>query len=201
LNDLFGRGLSDPSANSSRYDRIATERFRNPTGDRQVIAMPKINRDGDEVHGSGPSLLLTQGSELPLLLTQGSGLPLRLTNGYSSTLSRLSASLLIAVSVAGLAPASAQPFTSAGGPTSWPFTATLSNTTPLAFGLDVDATSRALGTPLKYISGRPGNEVYLAFRHSGGSGLFFHNHRLFLQFRKGKLAGWKGDWGHNWMWQ
>ena len=25
--------------------------------------------------------------------------------------------------------------------------------------------------------------------------------RLFLQFRKGRLAGWKGDWGHNWMWQ
>ena len=20
-------------------------------------------------------------------------------------------------------------------------------------------------------------------------------------FRKGRLAGWKGDWGHNWMWQ
>ena len=23
----------------------------------------------------------------------------------------------------------------------------------------------------------------------------------YLQFRKGRLAGWKGDWGHNWMWQ
>jgi hypothetical protein len=156
-----------------------------------VIAMPKINRDGDEVHGSG----------FPLLLTQGSGLPLLLTNGYPSTLSRLSAALLIAVSVAGLGPARAQPFTSAGGPASLPFTATLSNTTPLAFGMDVEGTSQALGTPMKYISGRPGNEVYLAFRHIGGSGLFFHNDRLFLQFRKGKLAGWKGDWGHNWMWQ
>ena len=35
----------------------------------------------------------------------------------------------------------------------------------------------------------------------GGSGLFNHRHRLFLQFRKGRLTGWKGDWGHNWMWQ
>jgi hypothetical protein len=31
--------------------------------------------------------------------------------------------------------------------------------------------------------------------------LFNHHHRLFLQFRNGRLAGWKGDWGHNWMWQ
>ena len=35
----------------------------------------------------------------------------------------------------------------------------------------------------------------------GGSGLFYKKDRLFLQFRKGRLAGWKGDWGHNWMWQ
>ena len=35
----------------------------------------------------------------------------------------------------------------------------------------------------------------------GGSGLFNHYHRLYLQFRNGRLAGWKGDWGHNWMWQ
>jgi len=24
---------------------------------------------------------------------------------------------------------------------------------------------------------------------------------FYLQFRNGRLAGWKGDWGHNWMWQ
>ena len=41
----------------------------------------------------------------------------------------------------------------------------------------------------------------LAFRNVGGSGLFIKKDRLFLQFRKGRLAGWKGDWGHNWMWQ
>ena len=41
----------------------------------------------------------------------------------------------------------------------------------------------------------------LAFRNIGGSGLFYKKDRLFLQFRKGRLAGWKGDWGHNWMWQ
>jgi len=82
-----------------------------------------------------------------------------------------------------------------------PFTATLSNTTPLAFGMDVSDVSRALGEPLSHISGRPGNEVYLAIRNIGGSGLINHNDRLYLQFRSGRLAGWKGDWGHNWMWQ
>ena len=113
------------------------------------------------------------------------------------------ASMLIAVSGAWLvtAPASAQQFAPAGRPHSAPFTATLSNTTPLVFGMDVEDVSRALGGPLRYISGRAGDEIYLAFRNIGGSGLFIQHHRLFLQFRNGRLAGWKGDWGNNWMWQ
>ena len=82
-----------------------------------------------------------------------------------------------------------------------PFTATLSNNTPLAFGMDVEDATRALGTPLTYLKGRPGDEIYLTFRTIGGSGLYFHKDRLYLQFRQGRLAGWKGDWGHNWMWQ
>jgi hypothetical protein len=113
--------------------------------------------------------------------------------------------LLIAICVAWPAvwsgPAAAQQFAPVGGPHSLPFTATLSNTTPLVFGMDVEDTSRALGSPLNYISGPPGGEIYLAFRNLGGSGLFNHYHRLYLQFRKGRLTGWKGDWGHNWMWQ
>ena len=82
-----------------------------------------------------------------------------------------------------------------------PFTATLSNHTPLVFGMDVADASRALGEPLSHVSGRPGNEIYLAIRDIGGSGLLNHHDRLFLQFRKGRLTGWKADWGHNWMWQ
>jgi hypothetical protein len=82
-----------------------------------------------------------------------------------------------------------------------PFVATLSNNTPLVFGMDVANASRALGEPLSYVSGRPGNEIYLAIRDIGGSGLLNHHDRLFLQFRKGRLTGWKADWGHNWMWQ
>jgi hypothetical protein len=98
-------------------------------------------------------------------------------------------------------PAGAQQLPPIGGPYPPPFTATLSNNTPLVFGMDAEAAARALGAPLTYVRGRPGDEIYLTFRHFGGSGLFPHNDRLYLQFHNGRLAGWKGDWGHNWMWQ
>ncbi|MCK1717667.1 hypothetical protein [Bradyrhizobium sp. 141] len=82
-----------------------------------------------------------------------------------------------------------------------PFVATLSNNIPLAFGMDAEQTARALGQPLQYVRGRPGNEIYLALRNIGGSGLIPYRHRLFLQFRHGRLAGWKEDYGENWMWE
>src|SRR3954463_2766696 len=106
--------------------------------------------------------------------------------------------LIAAVSGTGFVPANAQTFVPHGAPPfSPPFVATLSNTTPLAFGMGEEEAARALGTPLRYISGRPGQEVFLAFRHHGGSGLFYRNDRLFLQFRRGRLTAWKGDWGRN----
>jgi hypothetical protein len=115
--------------------------------------------------------------------------------------SKYGALAVLAVSLAWSGTGRAQQFVPGGRPISPPFTATLSNTVPLAFGMDVEDVSRALGQPLSYVKGRPGDEIYLAFRNIGGSGLFNHHHRLFLQFRNGRLAGWKGDWGHNWMWQ
>jgi len=111
----------------------------------------------------------------------------------------LAATLLL---VAGSSvPAFAQQLPPVGGPYPPPFIATLSNNTPLAFGMDEETAARALGTPLNYVSGRRGEEIYLTFRNIGGSGLFYKKDRLYLQFRKGRLVGWKGDWGHNWMWQ
>jgi hypothetical protein len=109
--------------------------------------------------------------------------------------------LLTAISAAAAGSASGQQLAPGSVPHSPPFTATLSNNTPLVFGMDAEDASRALGQRLNYISGRPGDEIFLAFRDSGGSGLVYHHDRLYLQFRKGRLAGWKGDWGHNWMWQ
>jgi hypothetical protein len=82
-----------------------------------------------------------------------------------------------------------------------PFIRTLSNTTPLAFGMDAAEAAQALGQPLQYVRGRPGNEIYLALRNLGGSRLIAYRHRLFLQFRHGRLAGWKEDYGENWMWE
>ena len=80
-----------------------------------------------------------------------------------------------------------------------PFTRTLSNTTPLAFGMDAIEATAALGVPLVYVRGRPGNEMFAAARPSPT--YLNHEARLFLQFRNGRLTGWKGDWGRNWMWQ
>ena len=108
--------------------------------------------------------------------------------------------LFAATLFAGCGYARAQQVAPFAGPRQ-PFTATLSNNTPLAFGMDVAQTSRALGQPLQYVSGRPGEEIFLALRNLGGSGLINHHDRLFLQFRHGRLAGWKEDYGRNWMWQ
>ena len=82
-----------------------------------------------------------------------------------------------------------------------PFIATLSNTTPLVFGMNATEAAAALGMPLDYVSGKPGDELFLVIRTQGGSGFFDRRDRLYLQFRRGRLAGWKGDWGRNWMWQ
>ena len=105
------------------------------------------------------------------------------------------AMLLAAIAAGG---AHAQGMTLDGRP---PFNATLSNHVPLEFGMDVSTVSAALRQPLQYVSGPPGSEIYLALRNQGGSGLINHHDRLFLQFRNGRLAGWKEDYGRNWMWE
>jgi hypothetical protein len=82
-----------------------------------------------------------------------------------------------------------------------PFTTTLSNHTPLVFGMSADDAADALGQPLSYVSGRPGNEIFLVIRNVGGSRWSFRDDPLYLQFRGGRLTGWKADWSRNWMWQ
>jgi hypothetical protein len=119
---------------------------------------------------------------------------------FNRTQVRPAAILIIAALTASIAPATARQPTPVAAPHP-PFTATLSNNTPLAFGMDAGDAARALGTPLSYVGGRRGDEIFLALRTIGGSGFFPRNDRLYLQFRKGHLAGWKGDWGSRWMWQ
>lgn len=78
-----------------------------------------------------------------------------------------------------------------------PARAQAANNTPLAFGMNVEEASVALGTTLVYVRGRPGNEMFMALPNVKGSALSDRRDGLYLQFRRGKLDGWKGDWGTN----
>lgn len=82
-----------------------------------------------------------------------------------------------------------------------PFAATLSNHVPLAFGMNPAEAASALRTSLIYVSGRRGNEIYLAVSDIGGSLFFPRRDHLYLQFRRGHLTGWKGDWNLNETWR
>ena len=92
--------------------------------------------------------------------------------------------------------AHASPFRDAPGT----FTQNLSNTTPLVLGMSIADAARALATPLLHVKGRPGDETLLTIRQRDGGGLFERTYRLYLQFRKGRLTGWKADWGTNVLW-
>jgi hypothetical protein len=82
-----------------------------------------------------------------------------------------------------------------------PFVATLSNHVPLAFGMRPAEAADALRTVLTYVSGRMNNEVYLAVRDLHGSLFFPRRDHLYLQFRRGRLTGWKGDWNLDETWR
>jgi hypothetical protein len=67
--------------------------------------------------------------------------------------------------------------------------------TPLTFGMTPDEAAQALGVPLNHVGGRPGNELFVALPNVKGSALSNRSDGLFLQFHRGRLEGWKGDWG------
>lgn len=66
---------------------------------------------------------------------------------------------------------------------------------PLAFGMNAEQASTALGVALRYVRGRPGDELFLALPNVKGAALASRSDGLYLQFRHGRLSGWKGDWG------
>ncbi len=66
---------------------------------------------------------------------------------------------------------------------------------PLTFGMTPDEAAQALGVPLNYVRGRRGNELFVALPNVKGSLLASRSDGLFLQFHRGRLEGWKGDWG------
>ena len=69
------------------------------------------------------------------------------------------------------------------------------NSVPLAFGMNADQASQSLGVPLNYVRGTPGNELFVALPNVRGSVLSRRSDGLYLQFGKGRLIAWKGDWG------
>jgi hypothetical protein len=60
--------------------------------------------------------------------------------------------------------------------------------------------STALGVPLVHVSGSAGNEVYYAERSTQLPSVFTYDRLLWLQFRDGKLTGWKNDWKRGGPW-
>jgi hypothetical protein len=66
---------------------------------------------------------------------------------------------------------------------------------PVMFGMTPEQASVALGVPLQYVAGPPGDEMLLALPNVKGTTLAKRSDGLYLQFRRGRLSGWKGDWG------
>ena len=67
---------------------------------------------------------------------------------------------------------------------------------PLAFGMSAETAQAALGEPLYYVGGAPGQELLAAQLRPGFLGSRLNGARVFLQFRNGRLTGWKWDHPH-----
>jgi hypothetical protein len=76
-----------------------------------------------------------------------------------------------------------------------------SNTEPLAFGMTQQEASAALGVPLVRYSAHHGSEILIGVMPAGIPGYYPTKHTIALQFRRGRLTGWKKDWDlrqHRW---
>lgn len=65
---------------------------------------------------------------------------------------------------------------------------------PLVFGMTPDDVARVVEAPLIYLSGRRGSERYLVERRATVPGFYPVDTRIVLQFRRGRLTGWRRDW-------
>jgi hypothetical protein len=68
------------------------------------------------------------------------------------------------------------------------------NISPLAFGMTPQDAASALGSQLVYVRGKPGSEVFVTLRDAGIPSFYRGEELIFLQFRRGRLTGWKKDW-------
>jgi hypothetical protein len=65
---------------------------------------------------------------------------------------------------------------------------------PLTFGMTPDEVARVVDAPLIYLSGRRGSERYLVERMASVPGFYPVDTHIVLQFRRGRLTGWRRDW-------
>ena len=65
---------------------------------------------------------------------------------------------------------------------------------PLVFGMTRDEVARVVEAPLIYLSGARGSERYLVERPATVPGFHPVDTRIVLQFRRGRLTGWRRDW-------
>jgi len=105
------------------------------------------------------------------------------TQSFASRMRALLIALVLASACLAFAPARAQ------------FVTLTPPNIPLTFGMTPEQASQALGVQLFYVRGRPGDELLLALPNVGGAALASRSDGLYLQFHRGRLSGWKGDWG------
>jgi hypothetical protein len=65
---------------------------------------------------------------------------------------------------------------------------------PLAFGMTPAEAELALGVPLVHYLGRRSSEIYVASGPARIPGFYPTDYGIALQFRNGRLTGWKKDW-------
>jgi len=65
---------------------------------------------------------------------------------------------------------------------------------PLLFGMTRDEVAHLVEAPLIYLSGPRGSERYMVERMSSVPGWYPVDTRIILQFRRGRLTGWRRDW-------
>ena len=65
---------------------------------------------------------------------------------------------------------------------------------PLLFGMTRDDVERVFDARLIYLSGPRGSERYMVERMASVPGWYPVDTRVILQFRRGRLTGWRRDW-------
>jgi hypothetical protein len=65
---------------------------------------------------------------------------------------------------------------------------------PLVFGMSREDVEQVVQAPLIYLSGPRGSERYIIRRTATVPGIYPVDALIVLQFRRGRLTGWRRDW-------